>query len=569
MGLKLASFLSVTALFALVYAVVFAIMFWFLGTAWWSLLLMIAFTVMIILIQYGISPYLIQWIYDIEWIDYDQYKARYPHLANTLDKVVNINKINMPRLGIIHDKNPNAFTFGHTKNNARVVLTQGILEFLDDDEQNAVLAHELGHVIHSDFILMTIVFAIPMILYTIARWAYYASFFRRGRSGDSDEAAAIGLALIAIAALSYLAYYIGSLIALIVSRIREYYADEHSAELLENPNHLATGLVKIAYGLVADQGLSIEERNKSRVRGLKGLGIFDPSDAKHLAVESVGKGGAYSMDAIEAAAAWDLYNPWAKYFQIFSTHPLPAKRIQRLNQQCEEFGIQPEIDLSKAKKIKEEQAGKSMAGEFLTDLFFKYLPTILFILFIVFTVFWLLDLAGLIVLPFGLGVSVNNFLLIAGIWFYVIGFGYIARTQFMYRSGFKPMKVVDLMTKVKASPVRSIPAIIEGKIIGKGIPGYYFSDDIYFQDDTGLLYIDYRFGIGLVDFFWSIRRVPQLIGQNARIKGWFRRGPSPFLQVDTIEVSDRSFRNYSKHLTYIGAVICFIIGAVLFYFWFI
>jgi hypothetical protein len=114
-----------------------------------------------------------------------------------------------------------------------------------------------------------------------------------------------------------------------------------------------------------------------------------------------------------------------------------------------------------------------------------------------------------------------------------------------------------------------LPQSKEGKIIGKGIPGYYFSDDIYFQDETGLLYIDYRFGIGLVDFFWSIRRVPQLIGQNARIKGWFRRGPSPYLQVDTIEAGGRSFRNYSKHLTYIGAVICFIIGAVLFYFWFI
>lgn len=568
MGLKLASTLAVTALFALVYAVVFAIMVWFFGTAWWSLLLMIGFTLVIVLLQYAVSPYLIQFIYDIDWMDYDQYKARYPHLAKTLDKVVNINKIDMPRLGIIHDKNPNAFTFGHTKNNARVVLTDGILEFLDKDEQKAVLAHELGHVIHSDFILMTVVFAIPMILLTIARWAYYASWFRRG-GRDSDDAASIGLVLIAIAVLSYVAYYIGSLIALIVSRIREYYADEHSAELLENPNHLATGLVKIAYGLVSDQNVNIKERNKSKVRALKGLGIFDPSDAKHLAVESVGKSGTYSMEAIEAAAAFDLYNPWAKYYQIFSTHPLPAKRIQRLNEECKKYGITPKIDLSKAKEIKEEQAGKSMAGEFLTDLFFKYLPRIIFILFIVYTIAWIFDFIGFYVLPFGLGVQPGQLLLVWGIGFYLIGFGYIARTQFMYRSGFEPMKVVDLMTKVKASPIRCIPAIIEGKVIGKGIPGYYFSDDIYFQDETGLLYVDYRFGIGLVDFFWAIRRVPQLIGQRVRIKGWFRRGPSPYIQVDTIWAGDRKFRNYSKHLTYIGAVICFIIGAVLLYFWFI
>ncbi|MFO7797361.1 MAG: zinc metalloprotease HtpX [Promethearchaeati archaeon] len=568
MGLKLASTLAVTALFALVYAVVFAIMVWFVGTAWWSLVLMIGFTVVIILIQYGVSPYLIQWVYDIDWMDYAVYKSKYPHLAEALDKAVNLNKIKMPRLGIIHDKNPNAFTFGHTKNNARVVLTDGILEFLDKDEQKAVLAHELGHVVHSDFILMTIVFAIPMILLTIARWAYYASFFSRRGSTDSDGAATIGIALIAISILSYISYYIGFLIALIVSRIREYYADEHSAELLENPNHLSTGLVKIAYGLVADQGVKIEERNKSKVRALKGLGIFDPKQASSLAIEAVGKTGVYSKEAIEAAAAWDLYNPWAKYFQIFSTHPLPAKRIQRLNRQCREYGIEPEIDFSRAKEIKEEQAGKSMAGEFLTDLFFKQLPAIVFILFLAFTIAWIFDYAGFYTLPFGLGIAPEQMLLAWGIGFYFIGFGFIFRTQFMYRSGFEPMKVVDLVTKVKASPVRCIPAIIEGKIIGKGVPGYYFSDDMYFQDETGIMYIDYRFGIGLVDFFWAIRRVPELIGKSVRIQGWYRRGPSPYIQVDKLYVGNRKFKNYSKHLTYVWAVICFIIGAVLFYFWF-
>jgi len=567
MGLKLASTLAVTALFALIYAVVFAIMVWFVGTAWWSLVLMIGFTVVIVLIQYGVSPYLIQWVYDIDWMDYAVYKAKYPHLAESLDKAVNLNKIKMPRLGIIHDKNPNAFTFGHTKNNARVVLTDGILEFLDKDEQKAVLAHELGHVVHSDFILMTIVFAIPMILLTIARWAYYASRFGL-RGGDSDRAGSIYLALIAISILSYISYYIGFLIALIVSRIREYYADEHSAELLENPNHLSTGLVKIAYGLVADQGVKIEERNRSKVRGLKGLGIFDPKQASSLAIEAVGKTGVYSKEAIEAAAAWDLYNPWAKYFQVFSTHPLPAKRIQRLNRQCREYGIEPEIDFSKAKEIKEEQAGKSMVGEFLTDLFFKQLPAIIFILFLAFTIAWIFDFLGFYTLPFGLGIAPEQMLLAWGIGFYLIGFGFIFRTQFMYRSGFEPMKVVDLVTKVKASPVRCIPAIIEGKIIGKGVPGYYFSDDMYFQDETGIMYIDYRFGIGLVDFFWAIRRVPELIGKSVRIQGWYRRGPSPYIQVDKLYVGNRTFKNYSKHLTYVWAVICFIIGAVLFYFWF-
>ncbi|MFX1410467.1 MAG: M48 family metalloprotease, partial [Promethearchaeota archaeon] len=89
---------------------------------------MIGFTIGIVLLQYLISPYIIGWLYKIDWIPYEQFAMEYPHLADSLDKVVSVNGIKRPRLGIIHDGNPNAFTYGHTKNNARVVITDGILK---------------------------------------------------------------------------------------------------------------------------------------------------------------------------------------------------------------------------------------------------------------------------------------------------------------------------------------------------------------------------------------------------------------------------------------------------------
>jgi Zn-dependent protease with chaperone function len=546
------------------YAVVFVIGVWFLPSSIWGLIIMIAFTIGIVLLQYVISPYIIGWIYKIDWIPYEQFAMKYPHLADSLDKVVSLNGIKRPRLGIIHDGNPNAFTFGHTKNNARVVITDGILNYLNKKEQNAVFAHELGHVVHSDFILMTIVFAIPLVLLTIARWAYYASFFSRSSRSDSDEASYMRLALIVIAALSYVSYYIGYLISLIVSRIREYYADEHSAEVLEDPNALSTGLVKIAYGLLVDG--NVEERKKSKVRALRGLGIFDPSAAKGLGIISVGTSGTFSKDAIEAAAAWDLFNPWAKYYQIFSTHPLPAKRIMRLNEQCATYGLTPEIDFSIAKELKEKQAGKSMADEFLGDIFIKSLPTLIFIALLGITIVWIFGLVGFFSIGFLTG---QNLLLLWAIGFYLIGFGAIIKTKFMYKSGFEPKTVLDLVTYVKASPIRTVPAILEGKIVGKGIPGYYFSDDMYFQDNTGLMYVDYRFGIGIVDLFFALTKVRRLIGQRVRIKGWYRRGPSPYIQVDTIESeSGARHRNYAKHMRYIWVFIEFLIGVAFFYFWF-
>ncbi|MFX0003456.1 MAG: zinc metalloprotease HtpX [Candidatus Hodarchaeota archaeon] len=528
---------------------------------------MIAITIGMVLFQYGISPLIVGWLYRIDWIPYEEFALQYPHLAESLDKVVAYNRIKMPRLGIIHDLNPNAFTFGWSKNSARVVITDGILHYLNKKEQNAVFSHELGHVVHSDFILMTVVFAIPLLLLTVARWAYYASIYSgRRRSGDGDEGSYLALALIAIAVLSYISYYLSYLISLIVSRIREYYADEHSAEVLQNPNALSTAFIKIAYGLLADS--NIEERKKSRVRALRGLGIFDPSAAKGLGLISMGTTQTLSMETIQKAAAWDLYNPWAKYFQMFSTHPLPAKRIMRLNMLCEIYGIQPEIDFSDAKKLKEEQAGKTLWDQFLWDLFMKALPTLVFLVLLGITIVWLFDLAFAGFYVAFLAPLYANMWLVWAVGFYIIGFMSILKTLYMYKGGFEDKKVVDLVTRVKVSPIRTIPAYIEGKIVGRGIPGYYFSEDMYFQDNTGLMYVDYRFGIGIVDLIFSLRTVKRLIGQRVRIKGWYRRGPIPYIQVDTIwSESGRRYRNYSKAFRYVWAVVAFLLGIVCIYFY--
>jgi Zn-dependent protease with chaperone function len=552
-------------LFALLYAVIFVIGVWFLPSSLIGLLIMVALTIGMVLFQYGISPLIVTWLYDIDWISYEDFVRKYPHLADSLDKVVAFNGIKVPKLGIIHDLNPNAFTFGWSKNSARVVLTDGILHYLNEREQNAILAHELGHVVHSDFIIMTIVFAIPLVLLTVARWAYYASWFSgRRSSSDSDEVNALKMALIVIAALSFISYYIGFLISLIVSRIREYYADEHSAEVLEDPNALSTGLVKIAYGLLVEG--NVKEVKKSRVRALRGLGIFDPNTAKGLGIISVSTTGVLEMDAVQAAAAWDLFNPWAKYFVIKSTHPLPAKRIMRLNDQCESYGVKPEIDFTIAKKLKEEQAGKTLWDQFLGDILIKSLPTLIFIALIGLTVVSWLSLEAIITIQL---LNFQNILLMWAIGFYLIGFASLIKTRFMYKSGFTPHRAVDLITNVKVSPIRTVPAILEGEIVGRGNPGYYFGEDMLFADDTARMLVDYRFGIGIVDLIFSLRSVRRLIGQRVRIKGWYRRGPIPYIQVDTIESESGSrHRNYSKHLRYILPVLAFVLGIVCLYFWF-
>ncbi len=560
MGLRLSSTAAIMAMFGLVYAIIFVFGIFYSLSLW----LMIGLTIGIILLQYLIGPIIIGWIYRIEWIPYNQFKEQFPHLAEAVDIVVSVKGIKIPRMGIIRDGNPNAFTYGWTKNSARIVITEGILEHLNKREQKAVVAHELGHVVHNDFIIMTLVFAIPLILYTIARWAFYSAWFNRG---NGESALAMRLALYAIAILSFIAYYIGFLISLLVSRIREYYADEHAAQVLEDPNALSTALVKIAYGLLKYNAK--EETAKSRARALSSLGIFNPSSAKAFAAISVGASGEYSNEIIQAAAAWDLHNPWAKYFQLFSTHPLPAKRILALNKQCTHYGIDPEIDLSGTKKIKEEQAGKSMIPEFITDFTIKILPILVLIFLLLATLFWILAAAGFVFF-FSTTLTPSNVLLFWAAGCLYVAFAFIFRTRFMFKKYYGDKQVIDLLTNIKVSPIRCVPAVIEGTIIGRGQAGYYFGEDLYFRDKTGLMYIDYRSGIPFGDLFFALARARKLLGKFVRIRGWYRRGPGPYFQVDRIEVLDtgKVYRNFYKKMTYIWAILFFIIGFILFYIWF-
>ena len=95
-----------------------------------------------------------------------------------------------------------------------------------------------------------------------------------------------------------------------------------------------------------------------------------------------------------------------------------------------------------------------------------------------------------------------------------------------------PNTILDLMSDPYASPLRGIPAKLNGTVIGRGEAGYVFGSDLQFQDSSGLLFLRYvsRFGpIG--QFLFGIKRVQSLIGSQASVDGWFRRGVASHLDL--------------------------------------
>ncbi len=207
----------------------------------------------IILLQFVLGPWLmdlaLRWIYKFSWVSVDQLPG---HLRDFVARVAGEQNMKVPSFGLIHDGAPNAFTYGHHPNNMRIVITQGILDLLEPEEVEGVVAHEIGHGKNWDMVLMTIVQLVPLLLYFLYRTAMQMG--NRGKDNAYRIVVAVG---------AYVLYIASEYMVLWFSRCREYYADRFAGKVTGNPNALASALVKIGYGLAA-RGQSQSARRAGR-----------------------------------------------------------------------------------------------------------------------------------------------------------------------------------------------------------------------------------------------------------------------------------------------------------------
>ena len=192
----------------------------------------IGISIIILIIQFFVSPYITD--LSMKWFYKADFNRDVPlYLEEFIKEVCTNNSMNYPRMGYIDDGAPNAFTYGHTKNDARIILTRGIFELLTEEEVKAVVGHELGHASHYDMLFMTVAQLVPLVLYAI-----YDIFKDSGNDDDNSKTQLIAF-------IAYIFYVISNYIVLALSRTREYYADGFSIDETKNPNALASALVKL------------------------------------------------------------------------------------------------------------------------------------------------------------------------------------------------------------------------------------------------------------------------------------------------------------------------------------
>jgi len=221
-------------------------------------------------------------------------REQLPRAYEAVERLTQKIGIPMPKIYVIPNESPNAFATGRNPQHASVAVTEGILNLLNDEELEGVLAHELGHVNNRDILISSVAATIAgaiTILASMGRWAMF--FGGMGGRDDRDRGGGIGALLMLI-----LAPIAASLIQLAVSRSREYQADATGAHFTGNPYALASALAKL---------------------------------------------DAYSrrlpMQATPSTAHLFIIQPLLgmNFGSLFSTHPPIAKRIERLTGRPAEF----------------------------------------------------------------------------------------------------------------------------------------------------------------------------------------------------------------------------------------
>ena len=301
-----------------------------IGLSYW-LILIVALPVVFILFQYFIGPVVVGMSTRLQYLK----PGENPWLEATVKDLADKSEIPMPRLAIVPEKTPNAFVFGRTASSATLAVHEGLLQNLNENEVKGVIGHELGHLKHKDYIVMTVLSALPLIAYLVARGTWEAAWIS-GRSSKQRNEGDIRAALFIVGILSYVVYIVSLLCVMRLSRLREHYADAYSAYVTKAPSNLESALTKITYGL------SLSPKAPSGVRAFY---IGDPSLAKQEIQEIMEKKEEYDLDhdgvlderelelamEKEAKSSWKTINSW------FSTHPPTFRRILLLREIEEEM----------------------------------------------------------------------------------------------------------------------------------------------------------------------------------------------------------------------------------------
>lgn len=239
-----------------------------------------------ILAQFYFSDKIVLWTSRAKVVTREQQ----PKLYGMVERIAITNGLPMPKVAIMNTQIPNAFATGKSQKSSVVAVTSGIMNVLDDEELEGVIAHELAHVKHRDVLVLTLASLFSTVAYFLMHYALFGAMFGGGY-GRRD-----GGGMILVLLVAGITWFVSFLIIRAISRYREFAADRGGAQMTGKPDRLASALLKISG--------SMKRVPQKQLRDVESLNAF----------------------FIIPALSGDTLS------KLFSTHPPVEERVRRLKE---------------------------------------------------------------------------------------------------------------------------------------------------------------------------------------------------------------------------------------------
>ncbi|HXV45476.1 MAG TPA: zinc metalloprotease HtpX [Nitrososphaera sp.] len=239
-----------------------------------------------ILAQWYFSDKIVLWSTGAKIVSREQF----PELHDLVERIVARNNLPKPRIAVVNTQMSNAFATGKTPKSSIVAVTTGLMDQLETEELEGVIAHELSHIKNRDVLVLTLASLFSTIAWYLMRFSMFGGMY--GGYGGRGRNSGGGMALILLVAI--ITWFVSFLIIRAISRYREFVADRDGALMTGKPSKLASALLKISGTMKR-----IPTRDLREVEGMNAFFIVP----------------ALSGDA---------------FARLFSTHPPVDQRVKKL-----------------------------------------------------------------------------------------------------------------------------------------------------------------------------------------------------------------------------------------------
>lgn len=485
--------------------------------------------VIVLVLLFVASPWILTWIltrfYQAQPLPLTRLEQHSPETVRLLRRVNSQQRQPIPTLSLLPTDAPVAFTYGYLPRHTRIVVSRGLLEHLSDDEIATVYAAELGHVIHRTAGVMSWVVAVAQLPYLV--YWYGAAW------GDRQRDRVLQSVGVLVSSIAYGMYRACRWAGLWLSRARLYYSDRMAAELTGNPNGLTRALLKMTLRMAE----AIQEQ-QSTSPVLESVDLLMPVGHR----SALTLGSVYSDPNIvrprTALLEWDRHNRYRRWLAFNNSHPPIGDRLTLLTLYAQHWRLDTELNW--------EQDTRSTSS---SPSFKRFLLQGSPVFGVLFGLLVSLCLMGIGWIFYRARWSAFDWLwwdrnaILLSCLLLGFGIGVLLRINASYpdikRSNLQAdPSLATLLTDPTAIPIDSIPVQFHGTLLGRRKFQNRMHQDLLLQTQTGLVRLHYTSRGGFLGNLVSQSRRPtdlMKLNQPVIVTGWFRRGATPWMDVDTIQ----------------------------------